>query len=241
MQALGRVSRFFLASWNGKYLPSADASAAPPPLNSAPAETPATARAEVKHMPSTDAPRPFALISPPARPSVVSEFTESVPKFSVASSESLEPNRFSTVPPSASESAAEHALIIAEARQTLASQQAEFAQRLAKQLDSFNRQIALQLENISGQVIQRFSEELNAHAGHALNALMSDWAEQNRALVDAECNRHLDQFSAHLQSLSTAHLEIYRKEMQNLSSNLKNRLRGVAHALQDVGPASHRS
>jgi len=242
VQALGRVSRFFLASWNGKYSPAAGVSAPHAQLNAAPIETPAPPSAEVKPMPSTDAPRPFALISPPARLSLVPEFAESTPKFSVASTESPEPNRFSANTPSAAcESAAEHARAIAEARQTLANQQAEFARRLAKQLDSFNRQIASQLENLSGQVIQRFAEELNAHAGHALNALMSDWAEQNRALVDTECNRHLDQFSARLQSLSTAHLEIYRKEMQNLSSNLKSRLRSVAHALQDVGPTSHRS
>ena len=216
--------------------------APPPQLNAAPAEMPAPPRAEVKHMPSTDAPRPFALISAPARLSLVPEFAESGPKFSVASPQPPEPNRFaSNAPEAPSESAAEHARLIVEARQTLANQQAEFAQRLAKQLDSFSRQIASQLENLSGGVIQRFSEELNAHAGQALNALMSDWAEQNRVLVDAECSRHLDQFSARLQSLSTAHLEIYRKEMQNLSSNLKSRLRTVAHALQDVGPASHRS
>lgn len=193
-------------------------------------------------MPSEEAPRPFALIPPPAHLSLVPAFAESTPKLSLAPSEPPKPSLFpANASPEASESAAEHSRVIAEARQTLANQQAEFAQRLAKQLDSFSRQIASQMETLSEQVIHRFTEELNVHTGHALNALMSDWAEQNRVLVDAECSRHLDQFSARLQSLSAAHLETYRKEMQNLSSSLKSRLRGVAHALQDVGPASHRS
>ena len=240
-QALGRVSRFFLASWNGKFLPASSAPE-PPQLNAAP-ETHALPRAEVKYMPSAGAPRPYAFVTPPAHLSLVPPFAESTSKFSVVASEPGEPKHFaanSSVEASPS-SAAEHARLITEARQTFAHQQAEFAQRLAQQLDSFNRQIASRLEALSDQVIQRFSEELKVHAGQALNALMSDWAAQNRVLVDTECNRHLDQFSARLQSLSNAHLENYRQEMQNLSSNLKSRLRSVAHALQDVGPASHHS
>lgn len=238
-QALGRVSRFFLASWNGKFLPASSVPE-PPQLNAAP-ETHALPRAEVKYMPSAGAPRPYAFVTPPAHLSLVPPFAEDSSKFSVVPSESGESNHFSGNSSADSASAAEHARLITEARQTLAGQQAEFAQRLAQQLDSFNRQIASRLETLSDQVIHRFSEELKVHAGQALSALMSDWAEQNRVLVDTECNRHLDQFSARLQSLSNAHLETYRKEMQNLSSNLKSRLRSVAHALQDVGPASHHS
>jgi hypothetical protein len=237
-QALGRVSRFFLASWNGKFLPASSVPE-PPQLNAAP-ETHALPRAEVKYMPSGDAPRPYAFVTPPAHLSLVPPFAENSSKFSVVPSESGESGHFSGNSSADAASDAEHARLITEARQALAHQQAEFAQRLAQQLDSFNRQIASRLETLSGQVIQRFSEELKVHAGQALNALMSDWAEQNRVLVDTECNRHLDQFSNRLHSLSNAHLETYRQEMQNLSSNLKSRLRSVAHALQDVGPASHR-
>jgi len=219
----------------------ASSAPAPPQLNAA-AEIHALPRAEVKYMPSADAPRPYAFVAPPAHLSLVPPFAESASKFSMVPSEPGESNHFSANSSAeASASAAEHARLIAEARQTLANQQAEFAQRLAQQFDSFSCQIASRLETLSTQVVHRFSEELNVHAGQALNALMSDWAEQNRVLVDSECSRHLDQFSARLQSLSNAHLETYHKEMQNLSSNLKSRLRGVAHALQDVGPASHRS
>lgn len=137
--------------------------------------------------------------------------------------------------------AAETDRCIAQLREFFAAQQAELAKRMDQQLHAFTRQIAARLDSLSDQVVHRFSAELNAHATQALNALMTDWAEQNRALVDTECNRALDQFSARLQSLSNAHVENYRKEMQNLSLNLKSRLRGVAHALQDVGPTSHRS
>lgn len=241
VQTLGRVSRFFLASWNGKYLPASSVPE-PPQLNAAP-ETHPLPRAEVKYMPSADAPRPYAFVPPPAHLSLVPPFAENASKFTLAPSEPAEPHHFSANSSEASSSSAavEHARLITEARQTLARQEAEFAKRLAQQLDSFNRQIASRLETLSGQVTQRFSEELKVHAGQALHALMSDWAEQNRVLVDAECTRHLDQFSTRLQSLSNAHLETYRQEMQSLSSNLKSRLRSVAHALQDVGPASHRS
>jgi len=126
-----------------------------------------------------------------------------------------------------------------ELRKLFAREHAQFSAQLEHRLDSFYKQTASCLDSLAEKIIQHFSEELSARSSQALTALMADWAEQNRALVDAECNRALDQFSARLQRLSDAQVESYRKEMQSLSSNLKNRLRGVAHALQDIGPASH--
>lgn len=159
----------------------------------------------------------------------------------VANHESAKPSNFALE--SAVHTSDEHSGLaghnLDELRKLFAHEQAQFSKQLERQLDSFYSQTASRLDSLAEEIIRHFSEELSAHCSQALTALMTDWAEQNRALVDAECNRALDQFSMRLQRLSSAQIESYRKEMQNLSSNLKDRLRGVAHALQDIGPVSH--
>lgn len=117
----------------------------------------------------------------------------------------------------------------------------EFSSRLEHRLDSFCEQTSKRLDALSEEAIRHFSDSMNQQTTEALNSLMSDWAEQNRALVDAECRTALDRFAARLEKISTSRLEGHRKEIQNLSANLKLRLRGVAHALEDLGPVSYRS
>lgn len=112
----------------------------------------------------------------------------------------------------------------------------EFSGRLESRLESFYEQTASRLDVLSEEVVRQFCETLNQQMTEALNALMADRAEQNRALVDAECRAALDQFAARLERISSARLEGHRKELQVLSINLKTRLRGVAHALEELGP-----
>lgn len=118
----------------------------------------------------------------------------------------------------------------------LAKKCQEFSGRLEDRLESFYEQTASRLDVLSEEVVRQFCETLNQQMTEALNALMADRAEQNRALVDAECRAALDQFAARLERISSARLEGHRKELQVLSINLKTRLRGVAHALEELGP-----
>lgn len=117
----------------------------------------------------------------------------------------------------------------------------EFSSRLERRLDSFCEQTSTRLDLLSEEAVRHFTEALSQQATEALSSLMSDWAEQNRVLLDAECHSALDRFAARLEKVSSTSLESHRKEIRNLSANLKLRLRGVAHALQDLGPASYRS
>lgn len=117
----------------------------------------------------------------------------------------------------------------------------EFSGQLERRLDFFCEQTALRLNRLSQEVGGHFSEALNQQMTEALSALMTDWAEQNRVLVDAECHAALDRFAAQLEGLSSSNLKNHRKEMLNLTANLKTRLRGVAHALQEIGPTSPRA
>lgn len=117
----------------------------------------------------------------------------------------------------------------------------EFSARLDRRLDSFYQQTAARLSVLSDEVVRHVSDVLKQQITDALTAVVADWSEQNRALVDAECHAALDRFAARLESLSCSRLEAHRKEIQNLSASLKVRLRGVAHALEELGPSSHRT
>ncbi len=118
----------------------------------------------------------------------------------------------------------------------LAKKCQEFSGRLEGRLESFYEQTASRLDVLSEEIVRQFCETLNRQMTEALNALMADRAEQNRALVDAECHAALDRFAARLEKISSSHLEGHRKEIQVLSLTLKTRLRGVAHALEELGP-----
>jgi hypothetical protein len=117
----------------------------------------------------------------------------------------------------------------------------EFSARLDRRLDLFYEQTALRLDVLSEEIVRHVSGLLKQQMAEALTSVVADWSEQNRALVDAECHAALDRFAARLESISSSRLEGHRKELQNLSSSLKIRLRGVAHALEELGPSSHRT
>ncbi len=125
--------------------------------------------------------------------------------------------------------------------EVLAKKCEEFSTRLERRLDSFYEQTALRLDALSEEVVRHFCEALNHQMTESLSSVMADWTEQNRALVNAECHAALDRFAGRLENISSSRLENHRKEIQNLSSVLKIRLRGVAHALEELGPACHRT
>jgi hypothetical protein len=117
----------------------------------------------------------------------------------------------------------------------------EFSARLDRRLDSFYEQTALRLNALSEEIVRHVCGVLKQQMTEALTAVVADWSEQNRSLVDAECHAALDRFAARLESISSSRLEGHRKEIQNLSAGLKIRLRGVAHALEELGPSHHRT
>ncbi len=117
----------------------------------------------------------------------------------------------------------------------------EFSSHLERRMDSFYEQTAVRLNVLSEEIVRQFCEALNRQMAEALSAVMADWAEQNRALVNAECHAALDRFAGRLENISSSRLENHRKEIQDLSSILKIRLRGVAHALEELGPSCHRT
>jgi hypothetical protein len=123
----------------------------------------------------------------------------------------------------------------------LARKSEEFSSRLEARLQSSYEQTASRLNLLSEEAVRRFCEVLNRQTTEALSSVTSEWVEQNRALVNAECRAALDRFAARLESISSSRLEGHRKEINNLSSTLKIRLRNVAHALEELGPASHRT
>jgi hypothetical protein len=117
----------------------------------------------------------------------------------------------------------------------------DFTARLEGRVDSFYEQTAVRLGLLSDEIARHFSETLNQQMAETVNSLMAGWSEQNRALVNAECHAAMDRFAARLENLSSSRLEVHRKELQGLAANLKTRLQGVAHALEELGPAAHRS
>lgn len=124
----------------------------------------------------------------------------------------------------------------AQLEDLLARKYEEFSSGLERRLELFYEQTASRLDVLSEGIIHQFCETLNQQMTEALNTLIADRAEHNRALVDAECHAALDRFAARLDKVSLGHLEGHRKQIQLLSVNLKTRLRGVAHALEELGP-----
>lgn len=124
---------------------------------------------------------------------------------------------------------------------TLAKKCEEFSARLDRRLDSFYEETSAHLNTLSDEVVRHVSDVLKRQITEALTAVVVDWSEQNRALVNAECHAALDRFAARLEGISRSRLDGHRKEIQNLSASLKIRLRGVAHALEELGPSSHRT
>lgn len=130
--------------------------------------------------------------------------------------------------------------LVSRLEELLARKCQEFSSQLETRFESFCAQTASRLGVLSEDIVHQFCEDLNPRMTEALNALMADRAEYNRALIDAECHAALDRFAARLEKLSSVQLDSHRKEIQVLSVTLKTRLRGVAHALEELGP-SHRA
>jgi hypothetical protein len=129
----------------------------------------------------------------------------------------------------------------AQLEEVFAKKCEEFSGHLERSLESFYEQTASRLGVLSQEVVQHFSETLDQRMHEGLNTLMADWAQQNRALVNAECHVALEHFAVRLEKMSTSSLDSHRKEIQTLSLNLKNRLRGVARSLEDLGPVRQRT
>jgi hypothetical protein len=131
--------------------------------------------------------------------------------------------------------------LAAQLEDLFARKSEEFSSRLEGRLQSFYEQTASRLDLLSEGVVRHFCEVLNRQVTEALSTVTSEWVERNRALVNAEYHAALDRFAARLESISSSRLEGHRKEINNLSSTLKIRLRSVAHALEELGPAPHRT
>lgn len=129
----------------------------------------------------------------------------------------------------------------AQIEELVAKKYDEFSSHLDHRLDSFDRETAHRLDVLSEEIVRRFCEVLNRQMTEALSSAMAEWSEQNRALANAECQAVLDRFASRLERISSSELENHRKEIRNLSAHLKIRLRGVAQALEEFGPAVHRS
>lgn len=257
-RGLRRVARvgggFLTASWDGRYKRPGAGTVSParvsPPQPLRPVTTPVAivAAGRLPH-PSSG---PIAFMRP-NRFSVaaVAPPLESVPIFDAAVGAGARKTAATAPPATPATAVSSEVKRIAEPRTEhelgarldglFAKKCEEFSIRLEHRLDSFCEQTSKRLEALSEEAIRHFSDAMNQQTTEALNSLMSDWAEQNRALVDAECRTALDRFAARLEKISTSRLEGHRKEIQNLSANLKLRLRGVAHALEDLGPVSYRS
>jgi len=249
LRALARASGGFLvASWDGRHKPSEPVSAR---QALRPATTPVASVAEGR-LPQQIAANPIAFMKP-SRLSVaaIPAPVQQIPVLDVSSREPAKKIVESTASSTAQTPIFADVKRVTD-RQTeqqataqiedlFAKKCEEFSGRLERRLDSFCDQTSARLDALSEEAIRHFSEALGQQATEALNSLMTDWAEQNRVLLDAECHTALDRFAARLEKISSSHVETHRKEIQNLSANLKSRLRGVAHALQDLGPSSYRS
>lgn len=254
LRALARAGGGFLtASWDGRYKPADNQSQLGPKVshNLRPATTAVAAVAEGR-VPQHISPNPIAFMRPNRfSVSAIPAPLQQTPLLDLAASEHARTSavsaRFSD-PQKPVLAEYEHAAEVHSDQQKelqledlFAKKCDEFSRRLEDRLDTFCEQTSMRLDALSREAIQHFTEALNQQATEALSSLMADWAEQNRLLMDTECHKALDRFDGRLEKLSSARLEIHRKEIQNLSAHLKSRLRGVAHALQDLGPASYRS
>lgn len=254
LRALARAGGGFLtASWDGRYKPADNRSQLGPKVshNLRPSTTVVAVAAEGR-LPLQISPNPIAFMRPNRfSVSPIPAALQQTPVLDVAAPEHA---RMSAV--SARFSDAQKPVLAEYERPTeehndrqkdlhvedlFAKKCEEFSRRLEDRLDAFCEQTSTRLDALSREAIRHFTEALNQQATEALSSLMVDWAEQNRVLMDTECHKELDRFAGRLDKLSSARLETHRKEIQNLSAHLKSRLRGVAHALQDLGPASYRS
>jgi hypothetical protein len=131
--------------------------------------------------------------------------------------------------------------LAAQLEELLRKKAEEFSATLDRRLDMFYQQTASRLDVLSENIVRHSCEVLNQQIAEALSATTEDYAKQNRALVEAECHAALDRFAARLEKISASTLDSDRKQLQNISAALKIRLRGVAHALEELGPSCHRS
>jgi hypothetical protein len=131
--------------------------------------------------------------------------------------------------------------LAAQLQELIAKKCEEFSRTLDRRLDVFYQQTASRLDVLSGDIVRHSCQVLNQQVSEALNSTAEDCARHNRALVDAECHAALDRFAARVEKIAALNLESNRREMQNISAALKIRLRGVAHALEELGPSHHRS
>lgn len=191
-------------------------------------------------------PHPIAFMRPERFASSVAPPVQRTPEFEVeAREQSRKSSQTATSPERSTPLFGDLKVVLAEQKFAaqvevlLAQKCEEFSGRLESRLESFYEQTASRLDMLSEEIVRQFCETLNQQMTEALSALMADRAEQNRALVDAECHAALDRFAARLERISSTRLEGHRKEIQVLSINLKARLRGVAHALEELGPHYH--
>lgn len=113
----------------------------------------------------------------------------------------------------------------------------EFCSSIEGRLNFFYDQTALRLDALSDQIVKKFCESLSRQAAATLNAVVVASAQQSKSALNAESANALDRFGRQINELSEARLEVHRKEVQVLSSNLQLRLRRVAYTLEDVGAA----
>jgi hypothetical protein len=191
--------------------------------------------------------QPIAFMRPNRFSSATRPALQSIPFFDAQAREQARkntPSALASAPennPDAQSQASAEQKLAAQFEDRLTKKCQEFSIRLDRRLDSFYEQTAVRLNGLSEEIVRHVCEVLKHQITEALTAVVTDWSEQNRALVDAECHAALDRFAARLESISSSRLEGHRKEIQNLSAGLKIRLRGVAHALEELGPSSHRT
>lgn len=257
LRVLARASGGFLtASWGSKHKPSygrADLStsynpAAGVPLRGDPRPVSVSLRSIAEACSPQSAPtQPIAFTRPGSLSSRLSHAMQSMPVFDAEAREQARKNAqtalSSTTENKASaerKSAADQKLAF-QLEEVLTNKCEEFSIRLERRLDSFYEQTALRLDVLSEEVVRHFCEVLNRLLTEALGSVMSDRAAQNRALVNAECHAALDRFAGCIEDISSSRLESHRKEIQEISSSLKIRLRSVAYALEELGPVCHRT
>lgn len=260
LRALARASTGFLtASWDGRYRPSyagVDQGAgvnggrydsSDSPLRRDPRSAEALLRPiaepRVTHPISSV---PIAFMRSTQFSSRASHALHAAPVFAVEAREQSKKQSESTVTSLETKfdleykNAAEDRLAT-ELEQMMAKRCEEFSIRLDQRLDSFYAQTASRLEAASQEILAGVCEVLNRDMAKELRAAMSGWAEKNRTLVNAECQAALNRFADNLENIASCRIESHRKEIQHLSAKLKTRLRGVAHALEELDPATQRS
>ena len=250
LRAAARVSGSFLtASWNGRYKtfqPASHTVDAGPVAELRPATTAVRAVAEGRPRQSISTP-PIAFMRPNKFSYTSSLAVQTMPAFDAEAREQGRPNAQSSVEVGVESRAYIEAKndieqkLMGQLEGLIGKKCEEFSSTLDSRLDLFYEQTASKLDVLSEDIVRHSCEVLNQQIAEALSSTMEDCAKQNRALVEAECHAALDRFAARLEKISASNLESNRKQLQNISAMLKIRLRGVAHALEELGPACHRS